>query len=342
MAKGTIERLKDYLIKQFNGTFIVDETTFLCYGKKVRFYCTVCNTEIWKTPHTVMQGHGCAVCAHKRGGLKGRNSKEKHIKIINELYQGSFIVDEETLTLSNNKALYTCLICNKSFWKTPHDVQAGHGCPDCGRKRLGVTRRNKFIETAEQRIYESSCGTVKADMSTYDGRRVEATCLLCGNKWNPRVIDLIHKKSRCPICSSTRLEKPIYDLLCSKLKVNEDFLFNKALDGCRPPNRKRDLRPDFRFLKVPLIFELDGQQHVFPLFGEEKLNNIKINDEFKNHYYEENGYILIRAVEDFSIKFFDDRYKTLTKLKELIELGIDDKGNVNIEVFKPYDFNRKI
>ena len=50
----------------------------------------------------------------------------------------------------------------------------------------------------------------------------------------------------------------------------------------------------------------------------------------------------MRVASDASLEYIDSRWNTLDKLKELIDIGIDENGNVNLDVFRPYDFNREI
>ena len=337
-----IKQVLDYLNTHFDGTYIVDKSTLKNSVDDAYFTCLICNTSSWKNPRTVLKGIGCGNCGHIKGSIKNKSkSIEKHIQKVKQLYKENLKVYPESISTKKEKAHYFCNLCNKDLMLFPYRVEKGFGCPECHHKEYIKNKRQKFLATIQEQVYEASEGTVTVNLDSYDGKKIDSTCLLCGHQWNPRLADLIHKKSKCPACCSTRLEKQIYDLLCSKLTLNEDFKYNTGLSDCRANDTNRSLRPDFLFLKVKLVFELDGIQHMLPLFGEEHFKRTLELDELKNEYFKNNNYILIRAITQHTKHTINKNYITIKKLKELIELAIDKNRNINLDVFKPYDFNRE-
>ncbi len=102
---------------------------------KIKFKCKKCG-EIWDTkPAILLRGHGCPTCAG-RPRINTSIFKERmasvnaNIEILGEYVNTS------------TKILCICRICNHKWEVTPHDLQRGRGCPECGRKRKGV-RKNK-------------------------------------------------------------------------------------------------------------------------------------------------------------------------------------------------------
>jgi glutamate racemase len=43
---------------------------------------------------------------------------------------------------TSTKILCLCTICGNEWLGTPRDLQTGHGCPECGRKRKGRRKNN--------------------------------------------------------------------------------------------------------------------------------------------------------------------------------------------------------
>ena len=100
---------------------------------KIKFKCTKCG-EIWNTrPDILLRGHGCPNCAG-RPKINTERFKERmeninpNIEILGEYINTS------------TKVLCACKVCNHKWEVTPHDLQSGRGCPECGRKRKGVRK----------------------------------------------------------------------------------------------------------------------------------------------------------------------------------------------------------
>lgn len=304
------------------------------------FKCNVCG-HVWKaTPYCVLNRSGCPKCADRNNGLRHSILKEEFLMRLQKVW-GTLIEYVEGYVNLSTKCKFRCTECNTLWEAIPYNILNGTGCPVCARKR-GAEKRVILLDEFLKRLHEVWHGLIEY-VSGYNGTNTKCwfKCSKCEHVWEAYPYNVLSGSS-CPACIYSHLEQPIYDLLNSKLKLNEDFVFNKALKGCRMPNSRQDLRPDFLFLKVPLVFELDGQQHLIKLnVSQEEFENIQKRDAFKNKYFKNKEIILIRAVFDESIQYATDNYITLSKLIELINLGITDNGEINLDVFRPYDFNRE-
>lgn len=116
---------------QTNNPKIIPLESYVDGKTKIKFKCAKCG-EIWKTrPDIILRGHGCPNCVG-RPKINTKIFKER-MSTINPSIE---ILGEYINT--STKVMCACKICNNKWEATPHDLQSGRGCPECGRKRKGV------------------------------------------------------------------------------------------------------------------------------------------------------------------------------------------------------------
>lgn len=298
--------------------------------------CKICG-HVWEAqPHNLLHGTQCPACSRMK-------QKERMAIPLDEVRKRIWIISNGTIVYvsdyvnTHTKSKWMCLKCGHVWDVCATNLLQGFGCPNCQRLNMILP-----LDEVKERVRIISNGTLEY-VSGYEGtmKKCKWRCLICNTEFEITP-DKLFIGQGCPRCRSSKLEKPIYDLLSKKLKVNIDFKFNKRLEDCILEDSDCPLRPDFLFLKYKLAFELDGIQHHIPRNGEVLFAFTQKSDAFKNQYFKEKGYILIRVASDASLKYTDNRWITLDKLKELINAGISDNGEVNLDVFRPYDFNRII
>lgn len=99
----------------------------------------------------------------------------------------------------------------------------------------------------------------------------------------------------CPNCIESRGEKAIYKYLD---KNNISYYRQHKFEGCR---NIRQLPFDFYIPSKRLIIEFDGKQHYEPMVffgGVEAYERLKVNDNIKNEYCEDNYIDLVRIRYD--------------------------------------------
>lgn len=298
--------------------------------------CNDCGYEWKATPSALLYEPHCPNCSWLKLRIERMTPYEEEQKKIDAVHNGKVLLEREGYIGAKNLAWLLCRECGFR-WRTKPETVVNNksGCPNCA-PNAPVTP-----DEAERRIYEKSKGTVvMKNKSDFHGTKhpLIAKCLVCGYEWETRP-EYLFASGCCPKCYTSRLEKPIFDLLTKK-KCN--FKYNQPLKGCRMEGSDKDLRPDFLFDNYPLVFELDGQQHLISMMNDKMdFEKIQQRDFFKNNYLKKNGFILIRAVFDETIELATNKHIILNKLIDLINMGISDEGEVNLDVFKPYDFNRE-
>ena len=288
----------------------------------------------WAIPGTVLGGSGCPICGHKSSNKKRTSSLDKMLIKLKEA-RGDFITYVSGFVNMTTECWFKCK--NGHIFKTKPCIltkkNLGCGCPICRRLNQIVP-----LEEVKERVRIISNGTIEyvegyIDVST----KCKWKCNVCGHVWDAIPNNII-RGSKCPICSKYSMEKPVLEYLNKKVIKP---IHDKGLTGCL--YNGYTLRFDF-IIKVKnkiLIIETDGLHHFIARHGEEAFIAQKERDTFKNKFCKDNNIILIRVTSSHTRKWGTPKHITLKELFDLINIGISDNGEVNLEVFRPYDFNRE-
>lgn len=240
----------------------------------------------------------------------------------------------------HSKCVWKCTIDGTIWEARPHDIFAGHGCPICGIQHR-IEKKSLPLDTMVKKLFDvwgDSIQYVSGYINTK--RNCLFRCACCCHEWEAKPDNVIRGKTGCPKCSIFSMERPVLEILSKK---NIMPIHNKALEGSYYNGSRRPLRLDF-LIKTNagnLVIETDGQQHFLPVYGENALMLQKERDSYKNKILKEKSYILVRVTSSPTKEWGTEKHITLSELLHLIEIGIDENGNVNLDVFRPYDFNRE-
>ena len=133
--KITTESFKKRMIEINPNIEILGE--YINIGTKIKYRCKVCGYEGCATPNYLQDGNKCLNCMGRRN-INTEIFKERMLRINPNIE----ILGEYKNT--STKVLCFCKVCSFEWMGTPRDLQTGHGCPECGRKRKG---RRKITNT---------------------------------------------------------------------------------------------------------------------------------------------------------------------------------------------------
>ena len=320
-------------LQEVHGGKISYISGFIKGAIKCLCQCNVCGHKWLVTPHHLLDDEsGCPMCA-----INSPVSKEEAEKRILEKHDGKVqVINWDNFKNVSSKLSYKCRDCGYEWEARVYKIYNGNGCPNCaGNLPISKEELIQRVHDVYPQIKILNPEAIKGVDSI-----LRYKCGIHGCEWEACIYDVYNGNNGCEKCYLSRLEEPIYDILVTK-KCN--FNYNKGLENCKMEGSKKCLQPDFLFLDYPLVFELDGIQHLVKMRNDmDNFEAIKVRDIFKNNYFRNNNYILIRAVDDTKIHLAKGNYITLTKLKELINKGITDTGQVDLRIFEPFDFNRKV
>jgi hypothetical protein len=193
-------------------------------------------------------------------------------------------------------------------------------CRECVNRKLSV----KFSKTTEifaAEVSEVTDGRIQV-IGPYKNisHRVHVRDLVCGHDWEAKPSDILHKKSGCPTCASSKGERKIREFLTAH---GFDFTEQYKIDDCK---NVRPLPFDFAIFinGETVLIEYDGIQHFDrSCFGGKNYDNLVENDRIKTKYCKSNKLKLIR------IKYTDlDRIETL--LAQLFSMAIPSQASEEI------------
>ena len=262
----------------------------------------------------IVNKYACKECAgRKNSDVRLRNEVDNVFKHLEE------ICNEEGYTLITKKedykgeAMQCSFICPKHGEKTMtiSNIFSGHRCIDCSYE----DRSNKIRKPVE---------VVKSDIESFNNNKLlnpedyvsavtNNLIVLCGScNRNTFTVSyanyMSHNINKCRCCASVESsgEAKIREYL-----ENHDiqYIHEKRFSDCVD---KRSLPFDYYLQDYNAIIEYDGEQHFYPVYGEENFAITKLHDEIKNKYCKDNQISLLR-IPYWEKDNIDDKVKEYIK-----------------------------
>lgn len=250
---------------------------------------------------------GCNQCGEERCADGQRMTKEEFIKRAIETHGDEHYSYHlvNYINCNTNVNIY-CNICNKSFQQIPYNHIHKSGCADCGINK----RANKMKLIASENFWKVANNDERFDFSKYVYSKAITksviTCKHCHEPFSSSPNNYLSGKG-CPNCCLKTKKKFNEELK----QIYSDLKMELKVDWCRNPekcNGKHHYFPyDFYIciedgdLKIHIIIELDGIQHIKPqkhfdrkLTFEERHER----DVYKEKCAKENGYHTIRILQE--------------------------------------------
>lgn len=258
--------------------------TYKKYSEKIDSKCKICGTIFSVRAGHLLEGQGCPNCRRK-------SITKTHEEFLEELYiknYKSYTFDIlEKYKTSHTKLLCKCKICNNKWNAKPNLLLQGRGCPKCGRKTAGISKTLSDNEI-KNRIKDINPNIEIIGEYTKLKEKIECKCLLCNNIWFPTPANLL-KGSSCPLCSTSKGEEKIIDVLTN---MNISFEPQKMFEGLLGVYGGK-LSYDFYLPDYNMLIEFQGKQHYESIDwfgGNEKFEYQQEHDKRKREYAYKNNY----------------------------------------------------
>lgn len=254
----------DLRIKEFNFKRL---DSYIDSKTSIRFECLLCNQIKKIKPKEIKQKLKC-------------ECNLKHIDYINSISNKNIIPLEQYINIRTS-INHKCLLCNTEFKTTPKSIKSAiWGCPSCSGKKFN---KETYINKLPKNILLID--------EYYKGTDVKHLhrCILCSNDWYTKPNYILHMKTGCPFCASSKGEKEISLFLDS---INLDYIREYKLNI-----DNKIYKFDFFIPILDIFIEYDGIHHFEPIDyfgGEDSYKKIVLYDSIKNNWCEENNYSLIR------------------------------------------------
>jgi very-short-patch-repair endonuclease len=140
----------------------------------------------------------------------------------------------------------------------------------------------------------------------------------CGHEFESNLNNISGLNRWCPICVN-KTEKKLYEQL---LQIYPNIIHKFNRDWCKNPNTNSYLPFDFVLEDQKIIIELDGIQHFVQVSNWNSPEEQFKNDQYKEKCANDNGYSMIRILQE---DVWNDTYDWVTELKETIEQIVKEK-----------------
>lgn len=306
-----------------NKNNITPREIFKTSNTKYLFECEDCNHEINISPGTLSNGQWCSFCGNKSLCLdcNCKSCFEKSFASCDKAKYWSNknnITPREIFKSSHNLYLFDCGVCNHELQITLNGVIRGRWCSYCANQLLCSNKEctsclNKSFASSPKAIFWSNKNKIQPrEIFKSSGSKYIFDCNVCGYEYECVLYSII-AGSWCP-CVKNKTETKLKNWL-----INNNFNVNSQVkyDWCKNSETNKYLPFDFAIDTLKIIIELDGPQHFKQvsnwLSPEETINN----DIYKMQQAINNGYTIIRLLQE---DVLNDKNDWVHKLKMCIEI----------------------
>jgi very-short-patch-repair endonuclease len=275
----------------------------------------VCNGKSCGTGKYI--GGGRYICQHN-------NFKKMYPNLLIEWdYENNEKSPEEFTFNSSAKIWWICsnkdaCFCHKWCTTINHRTSIKpRSCPYCnsGKPCVHNNFAVKFPNLLKQWDFEKNINSPES----YASRSNERVYWQCeenqAHKWDAEIRDRTRPhRFGCPLCNGNKTEDLLLNLL--KEKFASDIEHQSRFDWCKNPSTHKYLPFDFLIKSLKLIIELDGAQHFKQISNWASPEETRVRDKYKMRMAQENGYRVIRLLQEDVLY---NKYDWKTKLLSTIE-----------------------
>ena len=235
---------------------------------------------------------------------------------------------------SGEKYWFNCDTCTHEFINNPSHVSNGRWCPYCVNKIMCgkdecMNCYNKSFASHEKVKYWSSKNTENPrDLFQCDSNRYWFNCDKCDLDFNT-ILYNVKSGYWCPFCNN-KTETKFYKII---REVFPSIIFQLRVDWCKNISY---LPYDFCIPEYKIIIELDGPQHFTQIMNWKTPEEQFKTDKFKEECANNNGYSVIRLLQN---DVLNDRYNWLKQLNNSIEELKNGDEIANIYLCKNDEYN---
>jgi very-short-patch-repair endonuclease len=234
----------------------------------------------------------------------------------------------------SSKYLFDCNICGHEFSQLPKNVCNGVWCPYCASKCLCSDIDCKycfdksFISHEKSKYWSLTNKEIPRNVFKSSYNKYKFDCNVCLCEFELRLCSITHEKQWCSKCHN-KSEKKLYDILQNHYPT---LIQGIRKEWCRNIN---SLPFDFVIEDYKIIIELDGLQHLKQVWNWSSPEKQQERDLFKMKCANDNGYSVIRILQE---DVYYDNYDWLKELLDNIYKLRLNKTIINIYLHKNNEY----
>lgn len=246
-----------------NPDFKFDNLDKLKNGESIIQYTHICGVSGSGKAKYFLKRHKCKYCSRKKN-LVFDKDKHKNIEIV---------------SVNGTIVTYKCLKCNSIHTiRKDYANNLGSECNKCHRE--GNFANKVYAKYNGEYKYVSGYINDKTNVILHHNK--------CNKDFLIRPSHFLYDNATCTKCAEYKNEKIVEEYLKS---LNIPYEKQKTFPDCRD---KQKLLFDFYLPAKNLIIEYDGEQHFYPVFGDDIFKITCKHDDIKNKFCIDNNINIIR------------------------------------------------
>ena len=273
-------------------------------------WCAYCaNQKLCNNPE-------CACCFEKSFAS---NPKSKYWSKKNELTPRQVFCRG-----SSKKYMFNCDVCNHEFERPVGVIKDGIFCNYCSIPTSIICENEKcefcfeksFASHEKSKFWSKKNELTPRQVLKMSGKKYWFSCNKCNNEFETALYS-ISSGCWCPYCLN-KTEAKLHETI--KLFYST-ILTQFKQPWCKSKTTTRFLRYDFCIPDLKIIIELDGPQHFRQISNWSTPEEQFENDKYKERCANENGYSVIRILQEDVLLDNYDWVKELCDAIELVKTG---------------------
>ena len=292
-------------------------------------WCPYCSNP----PQKLCEKEECQTCFNKSFAL---HQKSKYWSVKN-----GDIKPRQVFKSANTKYWFDC-DCGHEFESSINEITGQHNtwcsyCSNppqklCEKEDCKTCFENSFASHEKSKYWShKNCDVKPRQVFNGSHKKYWFNCNTCGHEFKSSLSNITRNKW-CPICVN-KTEKKIYEHL---LQIYPNIISQFRADWCKNPITTRILPFDFVLEEQKVIIELDGPQHFVQVMNWKTPEEQFENDQYKKKYANENGYSIIRILQE---DVWNDTYDWLNELTQNIIKITSENKIQNIYMCKNNEYN---
>ena len=322
---------------------------FKSTGKQYYFDCHKCNHSFDIKLNAVNRGTWCSYCCLPPQKLCDDDNCQ-------HCYDNSFDSNEKSKYWSNKngnikprgvfnsthvKYWFDCDKCNHSFETPLNAINRGTWCPYCSTSSKMLCNNNecqhcfdKSFASSEKCKYWSNKNGSITPRCVFKSSHIKYwfDCDKCNNLFESSLGHVTNSGTWCPWCVN-KTEGKLNQILILKYP---SLITQFKQDWCKSI---RNLPFDFCIPEYKIIIELDGRQHFQQVRNWSNPEEQQYNDKFKEKCANDNGYSVIRLLQE---DVYNDTYDWFNELSEKIQLILNSNSIQNIYLCKNNQYTKYV
>jgi very-short-patch-repair endonuclease len=274
---------------------------------KIIIICKI-HGEFPQVPSNHIRGAGCQQCYKERRGRDQRFTTEQIVKMARDVHGDTYDYSKVEYTGIDDKIIIICRV-HDEFLQSPYcHINKKHGCKKCADILRGENRTfttEQFVEKAN--IVHPNKYNYRETNYKKQNENVIIICQFHG-RFSQQPNNHLNGQG-CPFCVN-KTEIKLYEQLVS---IYPTLIMQFKQDWCK---NIQYLRFDFCIPESKIIIELDGRQHFEQVSNWKTPEEQFIRDKYKEQCANDNGYSVIRLLQE---DVFYDTYDWVKELRDTIE-----------------------